>query len=166
MFDAKELLNRFVAIEREATVAAFPGFGYADAYPRWFAASERFPYWTNVLATVTREAATDTPGDEASAYNVTVWTKLVAAHITAGLTGEVDERFLDILPDIVLYFDRRRWLQSAAYPLPMKYLETCDFIQARFVPEFPPTPAGTKPMGAEFQFRCRFIVRVEQAYLG
>ena len=165
-YDGKELLDRFVAIEKEAIAVLTPSAPPCDAFPRWFAASERFPYWTNALASQPKDYGADAFSDEGATYPVVVWAKLVIGHVTTGLRGEVDERFLTWLPQLVEYFEARKWLQSAAFDVPMDYLEAADYLDARFVPKGPPAPSGADTVCIEFQFQCRFKVTVAQAYLG
>ena len=166
-YDGDELLARYAAIEKEAIALVEPAYPPCDAFPGWFRTSERFPYWANALSLLSKVASgEDSFGDEGAVYDVTLWNKLVIAHPTDGLRGEVDERYQRWLPDLVQYFETTRWLQSVAYPTPMKFLERADFVQVRFVPEFPPGPSGVKATGFEFQHMCRFNVAVVQRYYG
>lgn len=169
MFDATELLDRFVALEKEALASVNATlYGDVDALPRWFAASERLPYWTNALASVTPEYSENGYGEEAQLYVAVVWARLVFAHVTAGQTGEVDDNLMTAIPTLIQYFDRRAQLQSAAYPAPMSWLEApgVTLQLARFNPQMTPTVSGGIPVGFEFQWRCPFLVLTEQQYLG
>lgn len=169
MFDGDELLARFVALEKEAmadvSAALYPD---VDAFPRWFAVSERMPYWTNAIGSVAPEYSDTGYGDEVQLYVAAVHAKLVFAHITGGTTGEVDDSLLSALPQIIAYFDQRLQLQSAAYPTAMAWLEApgISLIRAVFVPQMSTTVSGGIPAGFEFQWRCPFLVGVEQTYLG
>ena len=169
MFSAKELLNRFAALEKEALIAVDATlYAEKDAFPRWYAFSEQFPYWTNALAAVTPDYSDNGYGEEAQLYVATVWARLVFAHVTAGQIGEVDDSLMTAVPTIIQYIDERLQLQSAAYPAAMAWLASpgIELIQARFVPQMTPSVSGGIPTGFEFQWRCPFLVSTEQSFLG
>lgn len=163
--DVHNLKLRCCALEKEALAALSPTVA-AFAYPRWFAKSEKFPYFINRIAAIRAEEGTDDYGEEMALLAYTVTTRLVVAHITAEYRGEVNEAIDEYLPQVIEYMDARELLQSVAYPLSMPYLIRASFSDGVGFNLFPPSLGGVSQVGADFNFRCEFVKSLTQAYEG
>jgi hypothetical protein len=161
MFDVTELLARLVAIEQEDTPAII-GLPTVDAVPQWLYAQERTPFWINRVVTISDD--TETVGDEGSLDAVIGEMGLIYGEPTAGIDAEVETAINALLPDLLLVLRKRLWLQSAAYPTPMAWLNQCRISLASNLTEFPPTPVGARRMGVLFRAHCQFFYPVEQDY--
>jgi hypothetical protein len=164
--DVQALLERHAALEVEALAALSPSVA-CDAVPRWFYAQERTPYWLNRLVTLTDvDDYAEDAGDEGALDEATVEMFLVYAPSTSGMEGEVEAAMNAALPQLVAYFRRRAWLQTAAFPDPLPYLRSAVIALAQGSTLAPPTPDGTQRVGMLFRSVCRFITPIDQEWLG
>lgn len=157
-----ELKARLCAIEREALLALDPSI-VTEAYPRWFAKPETFPYWLNRVQSYSAEEAPDDMGEEGEVYVAVMNAMLVVAHVTSDIAGESDDLLDVAVPQFIEYLDARAHLQSADYEDAMLYLIRASFVTAAYTTM--PTTAGVQAFGAAFQIRCEFRKSLDQAYL-
>lgn len=161
--DANELLNRFCALELEASGAA--GVSAQGAMPRFVWQQETFPYWINTIIDVTEEKAQDGYGEEIAVYAYRVWSRLLLANVTAGYSGENDQNINLVLPELVEYLDARELLQSASYPVAMLNIRYSELLSCTGFKIFPPGPSGSQMAGIECFHRVTFDKLITQAYL-
>lgn len=157
-----EAKARLCALEEESLLALAVPI-QSHAFPRWFVKATDFPYWINRSSRVMSQIG---QGDEADTYVYTLTGRLVYAHLTAGYEGENDEAIDLAVPQVIEYVDRHEKMQSTLYPLPMNYLNQFNFIDGTGYMTFPPSPASAQQVGAEFVWRCEFILPNVQHYLG
>lgn len=164
--DMGNLKDRLCSLQEEALLAlAVPA--QSHAFPRWFVKATDFPYWINRSGmTASRRSAIASPGDEGEVYAYTFVGRLVWAHLTAGYIGENDEAIDLAVPQVIEYIDRREKMQSAAFPEPVPWLDDFGFTDGTGYAVFPPSPAGTQQVGAEFIWRAEFTLPNLQTYLG
>lgn len=155
-----ELLARVVAIQKEA-MASFTPPVPADAVPRFNYTGEGFPYFTNRI--VDTPISDDGSQDEDVNSPVLVM-RFVVGHVTTGYKGEIEGRLYTWLPSIKTYFNRRMWLQSAAYPARMENLQSARVINNGGLRIFENAGINAVQVGAEIQLQCIFDEFIEQAY--
>lgn len=161
--DMTAMKARLCALEEEAILALQSPPPAVHAFPRWVVGGTDFPYWINRSGRVMSQAG---EGDEASTYVYTMIGRLVWAHLTAGYKGENDEQIDLAVPQVIEYLDRREKMQTALYPIAFPYLNQFYFTDGTGYMHFPPAASGTQQVGAEFQWRCEFVVPKQQVYLG
>lgn len=158
--DIGELLDRVVAIEKEA-LAALSTPVASDAVPYLFHVQEAFPFWTNRLGTVT----IDTDSQDFDVYTVEVVMRLSVGYRTEGLSGGVDAALNDYIPQVIQYTNERELLQSAAYPTGMVDLVQARVTACRGFTVFESAGTGQNIFGTEFTLTATLVNHIEQAYL-
>lgn len=156
-----DVLRRLVALEKEATLAAIGQT--PDAYPYFFVAAEKPPYWTNRLAT---NPITDDGSEVEDVLAPIFIARFVIGHVTSGVKGERETELYEVLPVAAKLINERELLQSTTYPT-----RPPDFFRARCFDGggfriFDNSGIGTQQYGAELQIRIDRDEFIEQDYLG
>lgn len=162
-----DLIARSCAIEREAFATLtnpLTGAAYnIDAFPRYFATGEAFPYTTHRVSALPIGHEDGNQDEEFPAPRLTI--RIVVGHLTTGYAGEPDERVHTYIPALVDYLAKRRWFQSAAYPTPLNELIYSEVVDAGGFMVFDNRGfAGVSQVGFEIQIVCTFTESIIQAY--
>jgi hypothetical protein len=155
-----ELLARVVAIQKEA-MAGFTPPVPADAVPRFNYTGEGFPYFTNRILDT---PISDDGSQDEDVNSPVLMMRFVVGHVTTGYKGEIEARLYTWLPSIKTFFNRRMWLQSAAYPLRMENLQSARVINNGGLRIFENAGINAVQVGAELQLQCIFDEFIDQVY--
>jgi hypothetical protein len=162
--DVQGVMNRVVALEKEALAALSPSVT-CDAVPRFWHVQESFPFWTNRLSSIEVAAGTTDYGEEFDSYTYNVSMRLIIGHITGSYTGEKDTSLQTYIPQVIQYFNERELLQSAAYPAAPDDLIRARMVSCTGYTQFVNNGSGSTQVGTEFTLRCEFAEEIEQQYL-
>lgn len=161
MLDYAGVLNRLVVVEEEGLLAASTPPTTVEARPYFWYTGERFPYFTNRIATGTM----DQNSEDVDVITQDIIARLVIGHLTSGYKGERDAELNIWLPHMLEYFSEREWLQSSTYPAKL-----ANFTRVRLVSWTGYTVfanSGTElpaQVGTEFTLRCEFDHEILQVY--
>lgn len=157
--DVNEMLDRIVAIEK----AYFASISQAvDSLPYALHSQESFPYLTHRVSRLDLSYE-----DEDYTVNTyTVLSRLIIGHVTENYVGMTEDNLYTWLPGLVTYFQQRRLLQSAAYPVSMNKLVGAEMQQGAStgLVIFQNTGISAQQVGTEFTTICEFNETIEQAY--
>lgn len=162
-----DLILRSCAIEREAFATLtnpLTGAAYnIDAFPRFFAAGEAFPYTTHRISAFPIDNSDGNQDEQTPRPRLTI--RVVVGHITTGFFNETDDTIYTFIPMLASYMAKRRWFQSAAYPAAMDYLIDSQIVDAGgFMPFSNVGFAGITQVGFELSVDCEFTDSIVQAY--
>lgn len=158
-----DVLLRLVAIEKEAYTALTTDT--VDAYPYFFVAAEKAPYWTNRLASL---PITDDGSEVEDVYAPVFIARFIAGQVTSGVRttakNEREYELYELIPYFVEYLNSRELLQSAAYPArPDDTFRARCFEVAGFR-IFENSGTGTQQYGTEFSIRIDRDEYLTQVY--
>lgn len=154
-----DMLLRLVAIEKEASTALF-GRSY-DAYPYFFVAAEKAPYWTNRLASL---PITDDGSEVEDVYAPVFIARVIMGNVTSGMKGEREYELYELIPYFVEYVNARELLQSAAYPARPDDMFRARCFEVAGFRIFENSGTGTQQYGTEFQIRIDRDELLTQVY--
>lgn len=162
-----DLILRACVIEREAFSTITNPLTNApytiDAFPRYFAAGEAFPYCTHRISALPIDHSDNSANEQFPLPRLTI--RVVVGHITEGYKGETDERIYVYIPVLTSYFGNRKWMQSVTYPLKPDYLMDSEVVDAGGFQIFDNRGfAGVSQVGFEIVIACTFTEFVEQVY--
>jgi hypothetical protein len=158
--DYKNILNRMVAIEKEAMLALSTPVT-ADAWPRFYVASESFPYFTNRVG----PWRLDDDSEDIDIIEQDFIARLVIGHLTSGYQGERDAELATWITHLLEYFSEREWLQSAAYPAVPNHLTSARLVNGPGYTVYVNSAIGSSiQIGTELTIRCTFDHDITQAY--
>jgi hypothetical protein len=162
-----DLILRSCAIEREAFATLtnpLTNTAYnIDAFPRYFATGEAFPYTTHRIQAFPIDHEDNNQDEQFPQPRLVI--RVVIGHLTTGYAGEPDERLHIFIPTLLSYMAQRRWFQSAAYPTPLDGLIYSEIVDAGGFMVFDNRGfAGTSQVGFELQIACTFTDSIVQAY--
>lgn len=161
--NAAELIDRVVALEKEALAALTPTV-IADAADHFFYVQGSYPYFVNRLGAI----IVDDDSEEFDTYAYEVIMRLVMGHTTEGsqgYDGEPDARLQAYIPQIITYFNQRELLQSAAYPAALDDLVRARVSGCRGFTVFQQSGVGSGIIGTEFTLSVFFEEEITQTYL-
>lgn len=163
-----DLITRSCAIGKEAFATLTNPLTNApysvDAFDRYFATSEAFPYLTHRITGLPIDHSDNSENEQFPLPRL--WIRVVVGHLTTGYAGEPDNRIYTYIPALTSYYANRRWFQSAAYPTRPDYLDRSELVDAGGFMVFPNQGfAGVSQVGFELQIQCVFTEFVQQVYL-
>jgi hypothetical protein len=154
-----ELLNRLAALEIEAMASIGVN---ADAKPYALHVNERFPYFTNRIAS-------NPVGDDGSEVEdlnqPLVIIRLVVGHVTEGYRGEPEGNLYEWGPVVKTYIQKRsNWLTTATgpYTARMSHLQSARVTDNGGFRIFENSGLGVNQVGRELQVACIFDEFIEQ----
>jgi hypothetical protein len=163
-----DLITRACAIEREGFATLTNPLTNAayniDAFPRYFATGEAFPYTTHRVTGLPVDHEDNNEYEQFPLPRLVI--RVVIAHLATGYAGEPDERIYTYIPMLTGYFGKRKWFQSVALPTRPDYLMYSEVVDAGGFMVFDNRGfAGVSQVGFELVIACRFTEYIEQVYL-
>src|SRR5574341_440315 len=162
-----DLIARSCAIGKEAFATLtnpLTGAAYnIDAFPRYFAVGEEFPYLTHRITGMPVDHADNSENEQFPQPRL--WIRVVVAHLDTGYKGEPDDRVYTYIPMLTSYYANRKWFQSAAFPARPDYLMYSELVDAGGFMVFDNRGfAGVSQVGFELTIACTFTEFVQQVY--
>jgi hypothetical protein len=148
-------LERVTAIQ----MLAVPEAKAAGDYPFFTYATT--PYWINYLSTVTPSTA---PHEMNQRTEYTLKMRLVTGHKTEGYDGTLARKLYVWIPEVIEYFQARRYLQYESGQAPVRYLDPrgVRITLSRF--GVFPLGSDTVHIGAEFDLVLPFNRQITPVY--
>lgn len=111
-----DILDRVVAMEKEALVTFKPG---VNAVPYWPYQQNEFPYWTNRPGPWSQDFE---HGSDIALDTYTILMRLVAAHVTEDYEGNPQSDLHQWIVAIINFFEDNELLTSTAYSTALDFI--------------------------------------------